>query len=65
MIERSYLILQPLPNYVMAGGKPVDDGRERTWQLLRGRQGSKENGKVLAAAVDILSVRDRLSCSIE
>ncbi|GAQ87364.1 PHD finger family protein [Klebsormidium nitens] len=46
---------QALPNYVMAGGKPVDDGRERTWQLLRGRQGSKDNGKVLAAAVDILS----------
>ena len=50
---------QALPQYVMAGGKPVGDGRERTWQLLRGRQGSKDNGKVLAAAVDILSVRRR------
>lgn len=48
---------QALPQYCMVGGKPVGDGRERTWQLLRGRQGSKDNGKVLAAAVDILSVR--------
>jgi hypothetical protein len=48
---------QAIPEYQILGNKAGGGDQQRTWQLLRGRQGRADNGKVLAAAVDILSVR--------